>query len=198
MSQSASREAPAVPSDQSLGELVRQERGRLAAFIRRRVADPLDAEDVLQDVFAAFIDANRRLMPIEHVTGWLYRAARNRIVDLFRKKTPERFDDHAPHDDEGEAQSIDDLLPSPDDGPEALALRQSLIDALETALDELPPDQRDVFLWHELEGRTFAEMAAATGVSINTLLARKRYAVRRLRARLHDFIDAVDDGQELP
>ena len=194
MSESASREGVA-PADQPLGELVRQERGRLAAFIRRRVADPLDAEDVLQDVFASFIDANRRLMPIEHVTGWLYRAARNRIVDLFRKKTPERFDDHAPHDDEGEATSIDDLLPSPDDGPEALALRQALIDALETALGELPPEQRDVFLWHELEGRAFAEMATATGVSINTLLARKRYAVRRLRARLQDF---VDHDQELP
>jgi RNA polymerase sigma factor (sigma-70 family) len=196
MSESASREGAAT-ADQPLGELVGRERGRLAAFIRRRVADPLDAEDVLQDVFAAFIDANRRLMPIEHVTAWLYRAARNRIVDLFRKKTPERFDDHAPRDDEGEAQSIDDLLPSPDDGPEALALRQALIDALEAALDELPPEQRDVFLWHELEGRTFAEMAATTGVSINTLLARKRYAVRRLRARLQDLIDDYDD-QELP
>lgn len=191
----ARRDALAPPSEPSLGELVRQERGRLAAFIRRRVADPLDAEDVLQDVFASFIDANRRLMPIEHVTGWLYRAARNRIVDLFRKKTPERFADSAPRDDDGEAQSIDDLLPSPDDGPEALALRQALVDALEAALDELPPEQRDVFLWHELEGRTFAEMAATTGVSINTLLARKRYAVRRLRARLQDFID---HDQELP
>lgn len=196
MSESASREGVAL-ADQSLGELVRRERGRLAAFIRRRVADPLDAEDVLQDVFASLVDANRRLMPIDHVTGWLYRAARNRIVDLFRKKTPERFADVAPPDDDGEAQSIDDLLPSPDDGPEALALRQALVDALETALDELPAEQRDVFLWHELEGRTFAEMAAATGVSINTLLARKRYAVRRLRARLRDLIDD-DDDQELP
>lgn len=196
MSESASRDGAAT-ADQPLGELVGRERGRLAAFIRRRVADPLDAEDVLQDVFAAFIDANRRLMPIEHVTAWLYRAARNRIVDLFRKKTPERFDDHAPRDDDGEAQSIDDLLPSPDDGPEALALRQVLIDALEAALDELPPEQRDVFLWHELDGRTFAEMAATTGVSLNTLLARKRYAVRRLRTRLQDFIDDHDD-QELP
>lgn len=195
MSESVSREGAVVASDQTLADLVRQERRRLAAFIRRRVADPLDAEDVLQDVFASLVDANRRLMPIEHVTGWLYRAARNRIVDLFRKKTPERFDDVAPHDDDGEAQSIDDLLPSPDDGPEALALRQALVDALETALDELPPGQRDVFLWHELEGRTFAEMAASTGVSINTLLARKRYAVRRLRARLQDLID---DDQELP
>ncbi len=196
MSKAATRDG-APTADQPLGELVGRERGRLAAFIRRRVADPLDAEDVLQDVFAAFIDANRRLMPIEHVTAWLYRAARNRIVDLFRKKTPERFDDHAPRDDEGEAQSIDDLLPSPDDGPEALALRQVLIDALEAALDELPPEQRDVFLWHELEGRTFAEMAATTGVSLNTLLARKRYAVRRLRDRLQDLIDDYDD-QELP
>lgn len=191
------RQGGVSASDESLADLVRQERGRLAAFIRRRVADPLDAEDVLQDVFASFIDANRRLMPIEHVTGWLFRAARNRIVDLFRKKTPERFDDHAPRGDDGEVQSIDDLLPSADDGPEALVLRRALVDALEAALDELPPEQRDVFLWHELEGRTFAEMAAASGVSINTLLARKRYAVRRLRARLHDVIDDYDD-QELP
>lgn len=193
MPQSVSRETPAAAPDQSLGDLVRRERARLAAFIRRRVADPLDAEDVLQDVFAQLVDANQRLMPIEHVTGWLYQAARNRIVDLFRKKTPARFDDLAPPDDGGEAQSIDDLLPSPDDGPEALALRQSLVDALEAALAELPPGQRDVFLWHELEGRTFAEMAAATGTSINTLLARKRYAVRRLRARLRDLIDDLDD-----
>ena len=191
MSEPASRDV--APTEPSIADLVRRERGRLTAFIRRRVADPLDAEDVLQDVFAAFIDANRRLMPIEHVTGWLYRAARNRIVDLFRKKTPERFDDLAPRDDDGQTQSIDDLLPSPDDGPEALAVRQALVDALEVALDELPPEQRDVFLSHELEGRTFAEMAAATGVSINTLLARKRYAVRRLRARLHDLIDDLDD-----
>ena len=193
MPESVSRETPAAASDPSLGDVVRRERARLAAFIRRRVADPLDAEDVLQDVFAQLVDANQRLMPIEHVTGWLYRAARNRIVDLFRKKTPARFDDLAPRDDDGEAQSIDDLLPTPDDGPEALALRQALIEALETALAELPPEQRDVFLWHELDGRTFAEMAAATGTSINTLLARKRYAVRRLRDRLRDLIDDLDD-----
>ncbi len=143
MSEPASRDV--APTEPSIADLVRRERGRLTAFIRRRVADPLDAEDVLQDVFAAFIDANRRLMPIEHVTGWLYRAARNRIVDLFRKKTPERFDDLAPRDDDGQTQSIDDLLPSPDDGPEALAVRQALVDALAAQarrLDDLPEESR--------------------------------------------------------
>lgn len=174
---------------QELAEVVRRERRRLRAYIRRRVADPLDAEDVLQDVFAELVEANRLLMPIEHVTAWLFRVARNRMVDLFRKKRPERFDDVAPRDADGERLSIDDLLPSPDEGPDAALTRQARLDALESALADLPADQRDVFLWHELDGRTFAEMAAATGESINTLLSRKRYAVRRLRARLRQVLD---------
>lgn len=178
-----------------LAEVIRRERRRLLAYIRRRVADPLDAEDVLQDVFAELVEANRLLMPIDHVTSWLFRVARNRVIDLVRKKRPDRFDDVAPRDADGEQLSIDDLLPSLDDGPDAALGRQALIDALEDALADLPEAQRDVFLWHELEGRTFAEMADATGLSINTLLSRKRYAVQRLRAYLQQRLD-IPPSQE--
>ena len=153
-----------------------RERPRLRSFIRRRVADPRDAEDILQDVFRALVEANRLLMPIDHVTGWLYRVARNRIVDLFRERTSEPL-------------LLEDLLPSPDAGPEAEYARTVLLEALEQAIAELPADQRDVFIAHELEGRSFKEMAAATGVSVNTLLSRKRYAVLRLRERLRSTYD---------
>jgi len=155
---------------------VNRERPRLRSFIRRRVADPRDAEDILQDVFRALVEANRLLMPIDHVTGWLYRVARNRIVDLFRERTSEPL-------------LLADLLPSPDAGPEAEYARTVLLEALEQAIAELPADQRDVFIAHELEGRSFKEMAAATGVSVNTLLSRKRYAVLRLRERLRSTYD---------
>ena len=148
-----------------------RERPRLRSFIRRRVADPREAEDILQDVFHALVEANRLLMPIDHVTGWLYRVARNRIIDLFRVRKPEPL-------------LFEDLLPSPDAGPEADYARTVLLEALEQAIAELPAEQRDVFIAHELEGRSFKEMAAATGVSVNTLLSRKRYAVLRLRERL--------------
>ena len=146
--------------------------------------DPRDAEDILQDVFYELVEANRLLMPIEHVTGWLFRVARNRITDLFRRKTPQA-DSHEGVDDGGEEpQRWEDLLPSPDAGPEALYARNLLLDELESAIDELPEEQRAVFVAHELEGRSFKEMAAETGVSVNTLLSRKRYAVRHLRERL--------------
>jgi RNA polymerase sigma factor (sigma-70 family) len=127
-------------------------------------------------------------MPIDHITGWLFRVARNRIVDLFRKKKPEPFSDAAVADENGELLRLEDLLPSPDAGPEALYARGVLLDELELALDELPAEQREVFLAHEVEGRSFKEIAAATDVGINTLLARKRYAVRHLRARLENFM----------
>lgn len=192
MTETAGREPVAAPSDRGLTELVGRERSRLAAFIRRRVADPLDAEDILQDVFAQLVEANRLLMPIEHVTAWLYRVARNRIIDVFRKKTPERFDDVAPVGADGERLSLDEFLPSDDDDPDMALMRQELLATLDAAVAELPADQRDVFVWHELEGRTFAEMAADTGLSINTLLSRKRYAVRRLRARLQQAFDDLD------
>jgi RNA polymerase sigma factor (sigma-70 family) len=148
------------------------------------VRDPRDAEDVLQDVFAALVEANRLLMPIEHVSGWLFRVARNRITDLFRRKRPDRPGDAFLDDEGDELARLEELLPSPDAGPDALYARSVLLEELEAALDELPAEQREVFLAHEVEGRSFKEMAAASGVSVSTLLSRKRYAVRRLRGRL--------------
>jgi RNA polymerase sigma factor (sigma-70 family) len=185
----ASLERMAFEEDQGISEVVRREQSRLRNFIRRRVPDPRDAEDILQEVFYELVDANRRLMPIEHVTGWLFRVARNRITDLFRKVTPERFSDAAVADEDHELLQVEDLLPSPDAGPEALYARNVLLDELELAIDELPEEQREVFVAHELEGRSFKEMAAATGVSVNTLLSRKRYAVRHLRRRLQGIYD---------
>jgi RNA polymerase sigma factor (sigma-70 family) len=184
-----SLELMAFEPDQRISEVVKREQSRLRNFIRRRVPDPRDAEDVLQDVFYKLVEANRLLMPIEHVTGWLFRVARNRIADLFRKKTPESFSDAAVEGEDGEALQIEDLLPSPDAGPEALYVRNLLLDELELALDELPEEQREVFVAHELEGRSFKQMAAETGVSVNTLLSRKRYAVLHLRERLRSIYD---------
>ena len=185
----ASVDHMALEQDQRISEVVKREGSRLRNFIRRRVADPRDAEDVLQDVFYRLVEANRLLMPIDHVTGWLFRVARNRITDLFRKKKPELFSDAASEDEEGESLQIEDLLPSPDAGPEALYFRNLLLDELELALDELPDEQREVFVAHELEGRSFKELAEETGVSVNTLLSRKRYAVLHLRERLQDIHD---------
>jgi len=175
--------------DRQISEIVAKERSRLRNFIRRRVPDPSDAEDIVQDVFYKLVEANRLLMPIEHVTGWLFSVARNRITDLFRKKKPETFSDTAVEDEDGELLRIEDLLPSPDAGPEALYVRNVLLDELELALDELPDEQREVFLAHELEGRSFKELSAKGGVSINSLLSRKRYAVLYLRKRLQDIYD---------
>jgi RNA polymerase sigma factor (sigma-70 family) len=173
--------------DRQISEIVAQERSRLRNFIRRRVPDPADAEDIVQEVFYELVEANRLLMPIEHVTGWLFRVARNRITDLFRKKKPESLSDAAVEGEGGEV--LEDLLPSPDAGPEALYFRNVLLDELELALDELPEEQREVFVGHELEGRSFKEMAAETGVGVNTLLSRKRYAVLHLRGRLQSVHD---------
>src|SRR5438552_16071653 len=170
--------------DHQLSKIVAEERSRLRNFIRRRVPDPRDAEDILQEVFYELVEANRLLMPIEHVTGWLFRVARNRITDLFRKKKPETFSDAAVEDQDGEVLKIEDLLPSPDAGPEALYARNVLLDELESALDELPDEQREVLVAHEFDGRSFKELSAQTGVSVNTLLSRKRYAVLHLRERL--------------
>jgi RNA polymerase sigma factor (sigma-70 family) len=178
-----------LEQDQRISDVVERERFRLRNFIRRRVPDPLDAEDILQDVFYELVEANRLLMPIEHVTGWLFRVARNRITDLFRKKKPERFADADLTDEDGAMLNIEDLLPSPDAGPDALYARHVLLDELESALDELPDEQREVFIAHEMEGRSFKQLAAETGVSINTLLSRKRYAVLHLRERLQNIYD---------
>jgi RNA polymerase sigma factor (sigma-70 family) len=175
--------------DQRITETVSRDEPRLRSFIRRRVADPRDAEDILQEVFYELVEANRLLMPIEHVTAWLFRVARNRITDLFRKKKPVAFSDAYVEGEEGEMLQIEDLLPSPEAGPEAVYFRKELLDELELALDELPGEQREVFIAHELEGRSFKQLAAETSVRINTLLSRKRYAVLHLRERLRAVYD---------
>ena len=164
--------------DGRIAEVAARERPRLLHFIRRRVADPRDAEDIVQDVLSALVEANRLLMPIDHVTGWLFRVARNRITDLMRRTRRDEVD-----------LPLLDFLPSPEAGPDAIFARGVLLEAIAFAIDELPPDQREVFVAHELEGRTFKEIAAATGVGINTLLSRKRYAVLHLRERLRPSHD---------
>ena len=180
-----------LEQDRRISEVVEREQFRLRNFIRRRVSDPRDAEDVLQEVFYELVEANRLLMPIEHVTGWLFRVARNRITDLFRKKKPEAFSDAAAANEDDELLPLEELLPSPDAGPEALYARNVLLDELELALDDLPEEQREVFVAHELEGRSFKDLAAETGASVNTLLSRKRYAVLRLRERLRGAYDEL-------
>jgi RNA polymerase sigma factor (sigma-70 family) len=189
MKDTASLELMILEQDRRISEVVKREQSRLGNFIRRRVPDPRDVEDILQEVFYELVEANRLLMPIEHVTGWLFRVARNRITDLFRKKKPESFSDAAAPGDDEELMRLEDLLPSPDAGPDALYARSVLLDELEFALDELPEEQRQVFVGHEIEGRSFKELAAETGVSVNTLLSRKRYAVLHLRERLQSIYD---------
>ena len=176
-----------VEQDRQISEVIAEEQSRLRSFIGRRVPNRADAEDLLQDVFFELVQARRLLQPIDYVTGWLFRVARNRITDFFRKKKPELFTDVAAENEEGELLDIEDLLPSTDAGPEALYMRGVLLDELEAALAELPPEQREIFLAHEMEGRSFKDLSAETGVSVNTLLSRKRYAVLHLRARLEEF-----------
>ena len=188
MKDAASLELMTLEQDQRISEVVKREQSRLRNFIRRRVPDPLDAEDILQEVFYQLVEANRLLMPIEHVTGWLFRVARNRII-LFRKKKPESFSDAAVATDDEELLQLEDLLPSPDAGPDALYARSVLLDELEFALDELPHEQREVFVGHELEGRSFKELSGESGANVNTLLSRKRYAVLYLRQRLQSIHD---------
>lgn len=177
--------------DQRISEVIERDRPRLRSFIRRHVTDMGEAEDILQDVLYELLEAYRMTKPIEHVTAWLFRVARNRIVDLFRRNRPGSLSDPiAPHDD-GEPLLLEDLLPSPDAGPEADYTRSLLIDALEEAIEELPPSQREVFLAHEVEGISFKELSAETGLSINTLLSRKRYAVLHLRRRLQSIYEDI-------
>jgi len=194
MDQALRKPWPMAEQDQRISDVVKRERSRLRNFIRRRVPNPRDAEDILQDVFYELVEANRLLMPIEHVTGWLFRVARNRIIDLFRKKKPQSFSDAVVEDEGGELLRIEDLLPSPDAGPEAVYVRDMLMEELEAALEELPDEQREAFVGHELEGRSFKEMAEETGVSVNTLLSRKRYAVLHLRERLQSIHDEFAKG----
>lgn len=175
--------------DRRISEAIAEERSRLRNFIRRRVPNEADVEDLLQEVFYELVEANRLLMPIEYVTGWLFRVARNRITDLFRKKSPESFSEHAIEGEEGEVLELEDILPSSDAGPEAAYVRHLLLEELRFALSELPDEQREVFIAHELEGRSFKELSAEMGVGVNTLLSRKRYAVLHLRERLQSIHD---------
>ncbi|TKC88287.1 sigma-70 family RNA polymerase sigma factor [Trinickia terrae] len=178
-----------IDRDRDIAATVLRERTRLGAFIRRRVRDPGDAEDILQDVFYEFVQAYRLPEPIEQAGAWLYRVARNRIVDRFRKKKEEPLPE--PADDDGDHR-LDLALPAADAGPEAAYARSVLLAALQEALDGLPANQRDVFVAHELEGRSFKDLAAESGLSVNTLLARKRYAVLHLRASLQAVYDELD------
>jgi len=191
MNDAARPERMAFEQDQRIADVVRREQSRLRAFIRRRVRDPRDVDDILQDVFQRLVEANRLLMPVDHVTAWLFRVASNRITDLFRKKTPETFSEQTFVTDDDELLRLEDVLPSPDDGPDAVYARGVLLEELELALSELPDEQREVFIAHELEGRSFKEMSAASGVNLNTLLSRKRYAVLHLRERLQRIYDEL-------
>lgn len=179
--------------DRDITAIVMRERTRLVSFIRRRIRDPDDAEDILQDVFHEFVQAYRLPAPIEQASAWLFRAARNRIVDRFRKKKEQPLAELFDTDDADSEYRLDLVLPAHDTGPDARYARTVLLGALQDALDELPANQRDVFIAHELEGRSFKEMAAQSGVALNTLLARKRYAVLHLRARLQPVYDELDN-----
>lgn len=180
--------------DRDMIATIVRERTKLGNFIRRRVRDPSDAEDILQDVFQEFVQAYRLPAPIEQASAWLFRVARNRIIDGVRKKREQPFAELSRGDataDEDDYR-LDLALPAQDAGPEALYARSVLLAELQAALEELPANQREVFVAHELEGRCFKDMAAESGVAINTLLARKRYAVQHLRARLQNTYDELD------
>ena len=185
MATSASGDWTMSEQDQFLAEAMEREEPRLRNFIRKRVLDTSDAEDVLQDVFYELIAAYRMMQPVEQVTAWMFRVARNRITDLFRRRKTVSLNEPASAEEDS-AETLEDLLPAADAGPDALFARGVLLEALDDALDELPAGQREAFLAHEVLGRSFKEMSAETGVSVNTLLARKRYAVLHLRKRLKE------------
>ncbi len=179
--------------ESDLSALVLRERPRLWRFIRRRVLDRADAEDILQDVFYALVEASRLPESLEQASAWLYRVARNRIIDRFRRRKAQAVS--LPLDDADDAEGeyrLDLALPSPDGGPEAGYARSVLLTALQEALQGLPDSQRSVFLAHEIEGRSFRQIAAETGVALNTLLARKRYAVLFLRERLRPVFEDLE------
>ena len=176
--------------ERRISEEIERESPRLRNFIRRRVANDADVEDILQDVFSELFEAYRLMQPVEHLSGWLFRVARNRIIDLFRKRKTEALGDGlATGGDEDEMLGLDELLPSAEAGPEAAYARSVLLEELDAALGELPPEQQDVFIAHEMEGKSFKQLAAETGLSVNTLLSRKHYAVRYLRGRLQEIHD---------
>ena len=183
-----------IDLDNQISEAARREGSRLRNFIRRRVANPDDVEDVLQDVFSELVESFQLMRPIEHIGPWLFRVARNRIIDLYRKRRPEISANAPVDDEEGSEVEFQDLLPSADAGPHTALAREALIDELDAALAELPREQRDVFIANELEGRTFAELSKESGIKVNTLLSRKRYAVLSLRERLRAIYDEFTKG----
>jgi RNA polymerase sigma factor (sigma-70 family) len=183
-----SLERMAAEQDRRISEAIEREQTRLRNFIRRRVPE-LDAEDILQDVFFELVEAYRLMKPVEQVGAWLFRVARNRITDFFRKKKPQSFENGPGGKEDEEPFPLEDLLPSPDAGPEAAYARSVLLEELDAALEELPEEQREVFVAHEIQGRSFKELAAETGLSVNTLLSRKHYAVLHLRQRLQAIHD---------
>jgi RNA polymerase sigma factor (sigma-70 family) len=182
--------------DERISEAIDRDKTRLRNFIRRRVPDPSDAEDILQEVFFELVETYRLMKPIEQVGAWLFRVARNRITDLFRKRKPEASTNDPVAAEEGESLTLEDLLPSRDAGPEAAYARTVLLAELEDALEELPDEQREVFLAHEIEGRSFKDLAVETGLSVNTLLSRKHYAVIHLRERLREVYDEFAKSRE--
>jgi RNA polymerase sigma factor (sigma-70 family) len=197
MDEALSRLWPMTEQDQRISEAIARDESRLRSFIRRRVGDRDEAEDILQDVFYELVEAYRMMKPVEQVTGWLFRVARNRIIDLFRRKgrdattgKQELFAEN------GEGRALEELLPSPDAGPDSIYARTILMDEIENALDELPEEQRNVFIAHEVMGYSFKELAEQYGVNVNTLLARKHYAVKHLRARLRAIYEEFGERQE--
>ncbi len=188
-----SQEWTIAEQDRFIADAVARDESRLRNFIRKRVLDSGDAEDILQDVFYELIESYRLMKPIEQVTAWLYRVARNRITDVFRKRKTDSLNDPV-YDDH--AVSLEDLLPSPDAGPDAVYARNLMLDVLDDALEELPANQRDVFIAHELQGKSFKEISEESGVGVNTLLSRKRYAVLHLRQRLHEMDESLGDQEE--
>lgn len=174
-----------------ISEVIRRERRRLLNFIRKRVDDEGDAEDILQDVFFELVEAYRLMKPVEQAGAWLYRVARNRIIDRFRKKKHESRGEASHETNADDPPMLEELLPSPDAGPEAIYARNVLLEELDHALDELPAEQRDVFIAHEMDGRSFKQLAQETGVSINTLLSRKHYAILHLRRRLRAMYEEI-------
>ena len=173
-----------IEQDKRISQAMERDEPRLRNFIRKHVADTSEAEDIVQDVFYELLEAYRLMKPVEHVTAWLFRVARNRIIDLFRKKKPESLNEPVTSAEDGDTLLLEDLLPSAEASPEAAYARNMLLDALEDALEELPAGQRSVFIAHELTGLSFKEISVETGLSVNTLLSRKRYAVLHLRRRL--------------
>jgi RNA polymerase sigma factor (sigma-70 family) len=177
-----------IEQNRLISDAMERDQPRLRSFIRKHIADSNEAEDILQDVFYELIEAYRMMKPVEHVTAWLFRVARNRMVDLFRRKKPNSL--NTPVSAETDADTLEDLLPSSDAGPEAAYARSLLLEALEEALEELPEAQREVFVAHELMGQSFKDISAETGLSVNTLLSRKRYAVLYLRQRLQSIYES--------